>query len=149
MKRVILTLGLVASSILTNKSNAQIVVKKSIKDSTIWESKLTGLPELMHFYGGDNDVNYYVLYYKNLEYQYINDVKYIDLGSKENTIEFFNLLKKVADEGGDEINFELDETNWYVQRKTNLVALYSTTAGSFWLTKNNVEKILEILNSVK
>lgn len=147
MKRVILSLGLVSSLILTNKLNAQIVVKKPTQDSVIWESKLTGVPKLIHFYGGEDNFDYYVLYYKNLEYQYINDIKYIDLLSKENTIEFFNLLKKVADEGGEEIIFEIDNNDWYVKRKTNLVYLSCLEAGSFWLTKNNIDKILENLNS--
>ena len=140
MKKVILS---VASFIVLSTSYSQIVVKETTKDSTVWYSKLTGLPKLTHFY--DAEKNWYTLYYKNLEYQYITDIDYIHLGSKESTVEFFNILKQaIVDKK--ELTFELDEKTWFLKTGSNM-AYMSSSGTTFYLTNKNLDKILESLKS--
>ncbi len=136
MKKLFLLLVLSAST-----AHSQIVVKETAKDSTVWYSKLTGLPKLIHFYGTDSDR--YVLYYKNLDYQYITDVDYISLGSKESTIEFFNVLKQTLEEKK-EVNFDLDGKTWFLKTGSKM-AIMSSSGTSFYLTEKNLTNILEAL----
>lgn len=138
MKKLILS---VASFIVLSASYSQIVVKETAKDSTVWYSKLTGLPKLTHFYG--EDIDRYTLFYKNLNYQYIVDVNYISLGSKEDALEFFNLLRQTLEEKK-EVNFELDGKTWFLKTGSNM-AIMSSTGTSFYLTKKNLENIIENL----
>jgi hypothetical protein len=136
MKKLFLLLVLSAST-----AHSQIVVKETTKDSTVWYSKLTGLPKLTHFY--DAEKNWYTLYYKNLEYQYITDIHYIHLGSKESTVEFFNILKQaIVDKK--ELNFELDGKTWFLKTGSNM-AYMSSSGTTFFLTNKNLDKILEAL----
>jgi hypothetical protein len=136
MKKLFLFLVLSAST-----AHSQIVVKETTKDSTVWYWKLTGLPKLTHFY--DTEKNWYTLYYKNLEYQYITDVDYIYLGSKESTIEFFNILKQALVDKK-EVNFDLDGKTWFLKTGSNM-AIMSSSGTSFYLTNKHVDKILEAL----
>jgi hypothetical protein len=137
MKKLFLLFVLAAST-----AHSQIVVKETAKDSIVWYSKLTGLPKLTHFYSTES--NWYTLYYKNLEYQYITDVDYISLGSKETTIEFFTILKNALDEKK-ELNFELDDKLWFLKTGSNM-AIMSSSGTSFYLTNKNLDKILEALS---
>jgi hypothetical protein len=136
MKKLFLLLVLSVST-----AHSQIVVKESTKDSTVWYSKLTGLPKLTHFY--DAEKNWYTLYYKNLDYQYITDIDYIHLDSKENTIEFFNILKQALVDKK-ELTFELDGKTWFLKTGSNM-AIMSSSGTSFYLTNKNLDKILEAL----
>ena len=136
MKKVILS---VASFMVLSTSYSQIVVKETAKDSTVWYSKLTGLPKLTHFYGTES--NWYTLYYKNLDYQYIVDVDYISLGSREEALEFFNILKQTLEEKK-EVNFELDGKQWFLRTGSNM-AMMSSSGTSFYLTKKNIDNIIE------
>ena len=136
MKKLFLLLLLSAST-----AHSQIVVKEATKDSTVWYSKLTGLPKLIHFYGTDSDR--YTLFYKNLEYQYITDVDYISLGSKESTIEFFTILKTTLEEKK-EVNFDLDDKTWFLKTGSKM-AIMSSSGTSFYLTEKNLTNILEAL----
>ena len=136
MKKLFLLLLLSAST-----AHSQIVVKEATKDSTVWYSKLTGLPKLIHFYGTDSDR--YTLFYKNLEYQYITDVDYISLGSKESTIEFFTILKTTLEEKK-EVNFDLDGKTWFLKTGSKM-AIMSSSGTSFYLTEKNLTNILEAL----
>ncbi len=136
MKKLFLLLVLSAST-----AHSQIVVKEATKDSTVWYSKLTGLPKLIHFYGTDSDR--YTLFYKNLEYQYITDVDYISLGSKESTIEFFTILKTTLEEKK-EVNFDLDGKTWFLKTGSKM-AMMSSSGTSFYLTEKNLTNILEAL----
>jgi len=138
MKKVILS---VASFMVLSTSYSQIVVKETTKDSTVWYNKLTVLPKLTHFY--DAESNWYTLYYKNLEYQYITDVDYISLGSKENTIEFFNILKQALVDKK-ELTLELDGKTWFLKAGSSM-AFMSSSGTSFYLTNKNLDKILEAL----
>ncbi len=140
MKKVILS---VASFMVLSTSYSQIVVKETTKDSIVWYSKLTGLPRLNHFY--DAEKNWYTLYYKNLEYQYITDVDYIYLGSKESTIEFFNILKQALVDKK-ELTIELDGKTWFLKMGYNMVVM-SSSGTSFFLTNKNLDKILEAFKS--
>lgn len=135
MKKLFLLFVLSAST-----AQSQIVVKETTKDSIVWYSKLTGLPRLNHFYGTEND--WYTLYYKNLDYQYITDVDYVSLGKKENVIEFFTILKQALDEEK-ELSFELDGKVWFLKTGSNMVIM-SSSGTSFYLTNKNVEKILAL-----
>ncbi len=136
MKKLLLLLLLSASA-----AHSQIVVKETTKDSTVWYNKLTVLPKLTHFY--DSESNWYTLYYKNLEYQYITDVDYISLGSKENTIEFFNILKQALVDKK-ELTLELDGKTWFLKVGSSM-AFMSSSGTSFYLTNKNLDKILEAL----
>ena len=136
MKKLFLLLLLSAGT-----AHSQIVVKEATKDSTVWYWKLTGLPKLTHFYNAET--NWYTLYYKNLEYQYITDVDYISLNSKENTVEFFNILKK-AFEDKKELTFELDGKTWFLKISSNM-AVMTSSGTSFYLTNKHIDKILEAL----
>ena len=136
MKKLFLLLVLSAGT-----AHSQIVVKEATKDSTVWYSKLTGLPKLIHFYGIDSDR--YTLFYKNLEYQYITDVDYISLGSKESTIEFFTILKTTLEEKK-EVNFDLDGKTWFLKTGSKM-AIMSSSGTSFYLTEKNLTNILEVL----
>lgn len=136
MKKLFLLLLLSAGT-----AHSQIVVKEATKDSTVWYWKLTGLPKLTHFYNAET--NWYTLYYKNLEYQYITDVDYISLNSKENTVEFFNILKK-AFEDKKELTFELDGKTWFLKISSNM-AIMTSSGTSFYLTDKHINKILEAL----
>ena len=136
MKKLFLLLVLSAGT-----AHSQIVVKEATKDSTVWYSKLTGLPKLIHFYGIDSDR--YTLFYKNLEYQYITDVDYISLGSKESTIEFFTILKTTLEEKK-EVNFDLDGKTWFLKTGSKM-AIMSSSGTSFYLTEKNLTNILEAL----
>jgi hypothetical protein len=136
MKKLFLLLLLSAGT-----AHSQIVVKETAKDSTVWYSKLTDLPKLIHFYGTDTDR--YTLFYKNLEYQYITDVDYISLGSKESTIEFFNVLKQTLEEKK-EVNFDFDGKRWFLKTGSKM-AIMSSTGTSFYLTEKNLNNILEAL----
>jgi hypothetical protein len=136
MKKLFLFLVLSAST-----AHSQIVVKETTKDSTVWYSKLTGLPKLTHFY--DAEKNWYTLYYKNLEYQYITDIDYIHLGSKESTVEFFNILKQAIIDKK-ELTFELDGKTWFLKTGSNM-AYMSSSGTTFFLTNKNLDKILEAL----
>lgn len=136
MKKLFLLLVLSVST-----AHSQIVVKEATKDSTVWYSKLTGLPKLTHFY--DAESNWYTLYYKNLDYQYITDIDYINLDSKENTIEFFNILKQALVDKK-ELTFELDGKTWFLKTGSNM-AIMSSSGTSFYLTNKNLDKILEAL----
>jgi len=137
MKKLFLTLGLG----LSLSAYSQIVVKETAKDSIVWYSKLTSLPKLVHFYG--SEIDDYTLYYKNLSYQYITDIRYIGLGKKEGALEFFNILYQAL-ETNKEINFELDGKVWYLRCSYNMANL-STSGANFFLTKKNLENILEAL----
>jgi hypothetical protein len=136
MKKLFLLLVLSVST-----AHSQIVVKEATKDSTVWYSKLTGLPKLTHFY--DAESNWYTLYYKNLDYQYITDIDYIHLDSKENTIEFFNILKQALVDKK-ELTLELDGKTWFLKTGSNM-AIMSSSGTSFYLTNKNLDKILEAL----
>jgi len=136
MKKVILS---VASFMVLSTSYSQIVVKETSKDSTVWYNKLTALPKLSHFY--NSETNWYTLYYKNLDYQYITDIDYISLGSRESTLEFFNILKQaIVDKK--ELNFELDGKTWFLKTGSNM-AFMSSSGTSFYLTKKNLDNIIE------
>jgi hypothetical protein len=136
MKKLFLLLVLSAST-----AYSQIVVKETTKDSIVWYSKLTGLPRLNHFY--DAEKNWYTLYYKNLDYQYITDIDYIHLGSKESTLEFFNILKQALVDKK-ELTLELDGKTWFLKTGSNM-AIMSSSGTSFYLTNKNLDKILEAL----
>ena len=139
MRKFILTIGLSALSL---SASSQIVVRQETKDSTVWYSKLSGLPKLIHFYG--NEYSDYTLYYKNAKYQYINDVKYISLGDKETAIEFFNMVMNTI-KTGDKLSIELNGELIIISKSFNTAYIY-TDSSSFMISNKQVDNILKVLN---
>jgi hypothetical protein len=139
MRKFILTIGLSALSL---NASSQIVVRQETKDSTVWYSKLSGLPKLIHFYG--DEYSSYTLYYKNAKYQYINDVKYISLGDKETAIEFFNMVMNTI-KTGDKLSIELNGELIIISKSFNTAYIY-TDSSSFMISNKQVDNILKALN---
>jgi hypothetical protein len=139
MKKVILTLGIAFASY---NAGAQIVIKETLKDSVVWYNKLVGLPKLICFY--NEEETSYTLYFQNAKYTHIRDVQYLTLGDLATAKEFFNLLLKVADGSGEEITIELDKATWIISKSMGSISIWSSYE-SFYLTRKNVETILETL----
>jgi hypothetical protein len=140
MKRVMLILGLFAMSM--NNADAQIQVQESAKDSTIWKDK-SRLPMLKNFYTSKE--NSYTLYYKNAKYSTLNDIDYISIGDKPTTIQFFEILKKVAD-GGDKVIFDLDGSTWIIDKGASggTIMCWSTLS-YFYITSEQLDEVLQSL----
>jgi hypothetical protein len=137
MKKLFLLLVLSA-----NTAYSQLVVDEPSKDSVIYSFPLTVL-KLVHFYG---DINHYAFYYKNTKYEYITDIDYISFDTKEEVLQFFNLLLKVH-ESGEFTSFTLRNKRFYVAKRGNQIAVYeSDDSSEFLITKKIVNKILEELN---
>lgn len=142
MKKLIFSLGIFAISVLNNKANSQIVVKETTKDSVVWYNKLAGLPKLVCFYS--TEYSDYTLYFQNAKYTQIRDVKYLSIGNLETTKEFFNLLLGIAN-GGEKLTIELDKETWIISKSMGSVSVWSSYK-SFYLTKKQIETIIETLN---
>lgn len=140
MKRVILTLGLAFSLF---KANGQIIVKETAKDSVVWSNKLMGLPKLVNFY--TKEESNYTIYYQNAKYTTITDIDYISLGDKATAIQFFDILKNVID-SGERSTIELDGNTWLISKSMTNASIWSSTT-SFYLTRKNIETILETINT--
>jgi hypothetical protein len=137
MKKVILSL---ASFMVLSTSYSQIVVDEPTKDSVVYSYPLTTL-KLIHFYGKP-ELDHYAFYYKNTKYQYITDVDYISFNTKEDVVEFFNLLLKVS-ETGEFTSFTLDGKRYYIAKRMGQLAVYDDKSTSeFLITKKIVNKIL-------
>ena len=139
MKKIILMLGL---SLLSYNASSQIVIKETVKDSIVWYNKLAGLPKLMCFY--NTEETNYTLYFQNSKYTQIRDIQYITLGDLATTKEFFNLLLKVVDGTEEKITIELDKATWIISKSMGSISIWSSYK-SFYLSKKNVETILELL----
>lgn len=137
MKKVILLVALVFGM----NANAQLVVKNTIKDSVIWKSAISILPEIRLF--SSENIQQYVMYYRNSEYTTLTDVQHITLGDKETAIEFFNVCIQVFDDkktvrvglNGDDISIS----------KGMGTVMISHSKGFFQITRKQVENILEAL----
>jgi hypothetical protein len=142
MKRTMFILGMFAMS-MTSNAQAQIQVQESPKDSTIWKDE-SRLPMLKNFY--TKDYNSYTLYYKNAKYSTINDIDYISIGDKPTAIQFFEILKKVAD-GGEKVTFDLDDNTWVIDKgaRSGMVLCWSSLS-YFYMTSDQLTKVLETLN---
>lgn len=140
MKRVMLILGLFAMSM--NNADAQIQVQESAKDSTIWKDE-SRLPMLKNFYTSKE--NSYTLYYKNAKYSTLNDIDYISIGDKPTTIQYFEILKKVAD-GGDKVIFDLDGNTWIIDKgaRSGTIMCWSTLS-YFYMTSEQLDQVLQSL----
>ena len=137
MKKLFLTLGLG----LSLSAYSQIVVKETSKDSVVWHNKLSGLPKLVCFYTSERSD--YTFYFQNAKYTTITDIKYLSLGDIETAKEFFNLLLGIAN-GGEKLTIELDEETWIISKSMGVVSVWSSYK-SFYLTKKNIETIIESL----
>lgn len=143
MKQLILTLGIVLT---TCSLRAQIVVKESIKDSVVWQNKLMGVPKLLCFYSSEDTS--YTMYFQNAKYTQIRDIQYVSIGDLATTKEFFGILLKVADGTEEKVTIEMDKSTWLISRSMGSVVIWSSYE-SFYLSKKNIETILELLNQVK
>jgi hypothetical protein len=143
MKQLILTLGIVLT---TCSLRAQIVVKESIKDSVVWQNKLMGVPKLLCFYSSEGTS--YTMYFQNAKYTQIRDIQYVSIGDLATTKEFFGILLKVADGTEEKVTIEMDKSTWLISKSMGSVMIWSSYE-SFYLSKKNIETILELLNQVK
>jgi hypothetical protein len=143
MKQLILTLGIVLT---TCSLRAQIVVKESIKDSVVWQNKLMGVPKLLCFYSSEDTS--YTMYFQNAKYTQIRDIQYVSIGDLATTKEFFGILLKVADGTEEKVTIEMDKSTWLISKSMGSVMIWSSYE-SFYLSKKNIETILELLNQVK
>jgi hypothetical protein len=84
------------------------------------------------------------LYFQNSKYTQIRDIQYITLGDLATTKEFFNLLLKVVDGTEEKITIELDKATWIISKSMGSISIWSSYK-SFYLSKKNVETILELL----
>lgn len=142
MRKLILTLGI---TLATCSLSAQIVVKETLKDSIVWYNKMVGVPKLLCFYGSEGTS--YTMYFQNAKYTQIRDIQYLTIGDLATTKEFFGILLKVAD-GSEDITIELDKATWIISKSMGSISVWSNYE-SFYLTRKNVETILELLNQVK
>lgn len=127
----------------TSTAHSQIVVDEPTKDSVVYSYPLTIL-KLVHFYGKP-ELDHYTFYYKNTKYQYITDVDYISFNTKEDVVEFFNLLLKVF-ETGEFTSFTLDGKRYYIGKRMSQLAVYDDKDTSeFLITKRIVNKVLTAL----
>lgn len=127
----------------TSTAYSQIVVDEPTKDSVVYSYPLTIL-KLVHFYGKP-ELDHYAFYYKNTKYQYITDVDYISFNTKEDVVEFFNLLLKVS-ETGEFTSFTLDGKRYYISKRMGQLAVYDDKDTSeFLITKKIVNKVLTAL----
>jgi hypothetical protein len=143
MRKVIITLAVAFASY---NAGAQLVVKETIKDSLVWANKLMGVPKLVCFYsGGDTS---YTMYFQNAKYTQIRDIQYVSIGDLATTKEFFGILLKVADGTEEKVTIEMDKSTWLISKSMGSVMIWSSYE-SFYLSKKNIETILELLNQVK
>jgi hypothetical protein len=140
MKNLILLLSVI---IFTSFSaNSQLVVKEAAKDTVVWQaSKLSPVPKLIKFSleAGDS----YTMYYRNAKYSQITDIKYISIGDKETTIQFFKLCLSVLDDGK-EYNIDLGTEKYNLSKSMGGVTIWSSL-GYFALSRNNISSILSVL----
>ncbi len=138
MKKIVL----IVMALITWNCNAQLVVKESVKDSTVWQSKMSNLPKLMLF--KTDKVESFTFYYRNAKYSTLTDVDYITTGDLETTKQFFELCQTVIAE----------DKEFEIQLSGKLILL-SKSMGSamvwmddsyFYLTKKQVIEIIEKLN---
>lgn len=122
-------------------ASAQVTVKETVKDSVIWKSATGTLPKLVLFKG--DELESLVLYFRNAEYSTLVDVEYITLGQKETAEEFLNMCLQVIDE---KKAFSLDVNGEAVTIQKGVGSVFITTEkGYFYLTKKQVQNILETL----
>ena len=120
--------------------SAQITVKeKTVKDSVIWKSLTAPLPKLIEFKG--EEYQSLVFYFKNAEYTTLTDVEYFTLGDKETAREFFGLCLQSFEEKKT-IALDLSGESITIQKGVGTIMI-STEKGYFYLTKKQVENIIE------
>ena len=123
-------------------ASAQITVKENtVKDSVIWKSLTTTLPKLVEFKG--DDFQSLVFYFKNAEYTTLTDVQYFTLGDRETAREFFALCLQSFEEKKT-ISLDLSGEDIRIQKGVGSIII-TTEKGYFYLTKKQVENIIETI----
>jgi hypothetical protein len=138
MKKVVL----IVMALITLNCNAQLVVKESVKDSTVWQSKMSNLPKLVLF--KTDEVESFTFYYRNAKYSTLTDVDYITTGDLETTKQFFELCQTVIAEDKE---FEIQLSGKLILLSKSMGSAMVWMDGSyFYLTKKQVIEIIEKLN---
>jgi len=144
MKKIILTIGILASLMISKQSFAQLNIKESAKDSIVWQNggKYKVIPKLVHFYRNLDD---YVFYYQNAKYSSITDINYISFNDLSTTIQYFELLKDVVT-NDKEYNIELNDTQWLIKKSGSSVVMFSSYT-YFYLSEKQIDSILETIKN--
>jgi len=144
MKKIILTIGILSSLMISKQSFAQLNIKESAKDSLVWQNaeKHNTLPKLVHFYGNLDD---YTLYYQNAKYKSITDIDYISFNNLSTTIQYFELLKDVVS-NDKEYDVELNDTQWLIQKSGSRVVMFSSYT-YFYLSETQIDSILQTIKN--
>ena len=122
-------------------ASAQITVKETVKDSVIWKSSTGTLPKLIEFKG--EELQSLVFYYRNAEYTTLTDIQYFTLGERETAREFFGLCLQSLEEKKT-VSIDLAGESITIQKGVGSVFI-TTEKGYFYLTKRQIENILETL----
>jgi hypothetical protein len=139
MKKVILTIAMFTAFGV----NAQLKVEENtMKDSLVWRPiGLSTMPAL-RVYTMDEQSEY-TFFYQNAKYTAIVDIDYINIGDKEETKQFFDVLLDVI-ETGKEYTIELEGKRWSISKSAMYVFIWSSDT-HFYLTKKQVQSIKEKL----
>jgi len=131
MKKIILTLGLFMSM----GTFAQLEVSTS--ESTVLYQNIQST-KLVEF-NSDGNV-FYALYYRDTKYTYITEIKYISLRNKEEVIQFLELSEKVL-----ETKEKFSTSKYSLSKVMGSVLVIGKNGGTFYMTKNVIEKLKESL----
>jgi hypothetical protein len=131
MKKIILTLGLFMSM----GTFAQLEVSTS--ESTVLYQNIQST-KLVEF-NSDGNV-FYALYYRDTKYTYITEIKYISLRNKEEVIQFLELSEKVL-----ETKEKFSTSKYSLSKVMGSVLVIGENGGTFYMTKNVIEKLKESL----
>lgn len=144
MKKIILTIGILSSLMISKQSFAQLTIKESAKDSVVWQNggKYNAIPKLVHFYGNLDD---YTLYYQNAKYSSITDIDYISFNDLSTTIQYFELLNDVVT-NDKEYDIELNDTQWLIKKSGSSVVMFSSYT-YFYLSEKQIDSILETIKN--
>jgi hypothetical protein len=139
MKKIILTIGILSSLMISKESFAQLNIKETAKDSVVWQNEDTykTIPKLIHFY---ENLDNYTFYYQNEKYSSITDIDYISFNDLSTTIQYFELLKDVVTNDKD-YNIELNDTQWIIEKSGSRVFIFSSYT-YFYLSEKQIDSIL-------
>jgi len=137
MKKVVL----IVMTLITLNSNAQLVVRESVKDSVVWQSKISNVPKLMLFQA--DSTQSFAFYYRNAKYSTLTDIDYISTGDLETTKQFFELCLKTITEDK-EFTIEISKKSILLSKSMGSVLIWMSDSYCY-LTKKQLTDILESL----
>lgn len=133
MKKIILTLGLFMSF----GTFAQLEVSKS---ETVTLYNNINSTKLVQF-NVDEREPFYSLYYRDTKYTHIIEIKYIPFNDVTELNQFIELSERVL-----ETKEKLSTKNYSLSKVMGSVLVIGNDGGTFYMTKNVVEKLKESLN---